>query len=147
MSIKIRPFKGQEGVWEVDIIVQMPNGQRLRERKRAPVSSKSAALRWGQERERHLIRHGDERPTAKANTQPAERGDRERLPRSAGRVMRAHRASAGCPSDDRPARSCAFRFHDPLPSPVRQPSWRRAGQGLPREAWYTRGRIDVARES
>ena len=65
MSVKIRPFKGQEGVWEVDIIVQMPNGQRLRERKRAPVSSKSAALRWGQERERHLIRHGDERSTAK----------------------------------------------------------------------------------
>ena len=69
MSVKIRPFKGQEGVWEVDIIVQMPNGQRLRERKRAPVSSKSAALRWGQERERHLIRHGDERPSTKAAVQ------------------------------------------------------------------------------
>lgn len=72
MSVKIRPFKGKEGVWEVDIIVQLPNGQRLRERKKAPVVGKSAALRWAQERERHLVRHGDTRPSAKSRTQPSE---------------------------------------------------------------------------
>lgn len=78
MSVKIRPFKGQEGVWEVDIIVHLPNGQKLRERKKAPVSGKSAALRWAQERERHLIRHGDERPTAaKSATQPTNKTRKE----------------------------------------------------------------------
>lgn len=87
MSVKIRPFKGQEGVWEVDIIVHMPNGQKMRERKKAPVSGKSAALRWAQERERYLIRHGDERPSAASTSQPAHT-DRKEVPTLAEFVPR-----------------------------------------------------------
>ena len=56
MSVKIRPYR--HGGWEVDITVRLPNGSRRRERAKAPVSSKSAAVRWGEDRERHLLQHG-----------------------------------------------------------------------------------------
>ena len=56
MTVKIRPFR--EGGWEVDIVIRLDNGQRHRERRKAPVASKSGALRWGQQRERHLLIHG-----------------------------------------------------------------------------------------
>ncbi len=56
MSVKVRRYK--RGGWEVDIRVVLPNGHDRRERKRAPVSGRSAALRWGQERERQLVIHG-----------------------------------------------------------------------------------------
>ena len=53
MSVTIRPYR--RGGWEVDVRVVLPDGRRRRERKRAPVSSKTAALRWGQARERELL--------------------------------------------------------------------------------------------
>ena len=53
MSVMIRPYR--RGGWEVDVRVVLPDGRRRRERKRAPVSSKTAALRWGQARERELL--------------------------------------------------------------------------------------------
>ena len=54
MSIKIRPYR--RGGWEVDIRVVTPDGTReVRERKRAPISSRSAAGRWAESRERVLF--------------------------------------------------------------------------------------------
>ena len=53
MSVKVRPYK--RGGWEVDVRVVLPNGTELRERRRAPVPSKSAAKRWGEARERELV--------------------------------------------------------------------------------------------
>src|SRR5712691_5196440 len=54
MSITIRPYR--RGGWEVDIRVVTPDGaQQLRERRRAPVSSRSAAARWAEGRERVLF--------------------------------------------------------------------------------------------
>jgi hypothetical protein len=50
MSVKVRPYK--RGGWEVDITLRLPDGSRHRERSRAPIASKSAAQRWGSERER-----------------------------------------------------------------------------------------------
>ena len=41
----------------MDVQVRLSNGQRLRER-RVLTHSKSAAQRWGQDRERHLLQHG-----------------------------------------------------------------------------------------
>ena len=68
MSVKIRPFRGKEGVWEVDIMVRLADGQVVRERRKAPVTSKSAALRWGQERERSmLLSRRPERPAVVHN--------------------------------------------------------------------------------
>ena len=60
MSVKIRPYKdGPE--WEVDIRVELPDGTMKRERRKAPVLSKSGALRWGQAREREILRKGPTR--------------------------------------------------------------------------------------
>lgn len=56
MSVTVRPYK--RGGWEVDLTFRLPNGSRHRERSKAPVSSKSAAQRWGEDREQHLLRHG-----------------------------------------------------------------------------------------
>ena len=66
MSVAIRRFR--TGGYEVDIRYRSPNGQRLRDRCKAPVSSKSAAKRWGEERERHLLLHGRPQPKKEAPT-------------------------------------------------------------------------------
>ena len=42
----------------VDINTRLSNGTRHRERRRLSIASKSAAQRWGQDRERHLLQHG-----------------------------------------------------------------------------------------
>ncbi len=55
MSVTIRPYLGGPEL-EVDIRVELPDGTLRRERRKAPVSSRSAALRWGQERERLILR-------------------------------------------------------------------------------------------
>lgn len=66
MSVKVRPYR--RGGWEVDILFRLPDGTRYRERYRAPVDSKSGALRWGQDRERHLLQHGPEGPKKEVPT-------------------------------------------------------------------------------
>ena len=54
MSVTIRPYR--KGGWEVDIRVVTPDGtRRLRERKRAPISSRTAVVRWAAGRERVLF--------------------------------------------------------------------------------------------
>ena len=54
MSVKIRPYR--KGGWEVDIHVVTPDGKRsLRERRRAPLSARSVAMRWAEGRERVLF--------------------------------------------------------------------------------------------
>lgn len=59
MSVRIRPYR--RGGWEVDVRVRLPDGSKRRERARAPTSSRSAAIRWGEARERHLLIQGDAR--------------------------------------------------------------------------------------
>ena len=66
MSVKVRPYR--RGGWEVDVTVRLPNGSRRRERSKAPVSSKSAAQRWGEDRERHLLQHGPPQPLKEVPT-------------------------------------------------------------------------------
>jgi len=62
MSVRVRPCLNG---WQVDVLYRLPNGQRARERRRVRVSSKSAAQRWGENRERHLLVHGPDLPPAK----------------------------------------------------------------------------------
>ena len=50
MSVTVRRYR--RGGWEVDITLRLPDGSRHRERSRAPIASKSAAQRWGADRER-----------------------------------------------------------------------------------------------
>ena len=56
MSVKIRPYIN--GGLEVDIRIEFPDGTHLRERRKAQVSSKSGAERWGRAREAVLLSQG-----------------------------------------------------------------------------------------
>jgi integrase len=68
MSIAVR--KHRKDRWDVDIIVRLPDGSKIRERTKISISSKSAARRWGEERERFLAINGkksrEEVPTVAA---------------------------------------------------------------------------------
>ena len=66
MSVKVRLYRN--GGWEVDITFRLPDGSRMRERSKAPIASKSGALRWGQDRERHLSLHGRPEPKKEVPT-------------------------------------------------------------------------------
>ena len=52
----------------VDVITRLANGRRYRERRHLSVRSKSAAERWGQDRERHLLQHGPPQPVKEVPT-------------------------------------------------------------------------------
>ena len=57
MTAKVRAARGGKG-WEYDVRFRWPEGGRFRERANAPVSNKSAALRWAEARERSLLSAG-----------------------------------------------------------------------------------------
>jgi len=63
MSVTVRPYVNDS--WEVDIRVLLPDGTLIRERKKAPATSKSAAQRWAEARERVLLVHGKPKPVQK----------------------------------------------------------------------------------
>ena len=77
MSVKVRPYR--RGGWEVDVRTVAPNGTRRRDRRRAPVSSKSAALRWGEARERELLIRQSATPTKPRKEVPTLREFGERF--------------------------------------------------------------------
>jgi len=56
MSVRVVQY--EKGGWEVDVRLRLANGERHRERRVISNLSKSAAKRWGEERERHLLQHG-----------------------------------------------------------------------------------------
>lgn len=56
MSVRVTAYAG--GGWEVDIRVRLSSGQRFRERRVISNRSKSAAKRWGENRERDLLQNG-----------------------------------------------------------------------------------------
>ncbi len=58
MSVIVRPSRSRRGGWIVDIKTRLANGQRYRERRRLSVRSRTAAQRWGEARERHVLQHG-----------------------------------------------------------------------------------------
>lgn len=56
MSVTVRPYR--RGGFEVDIQWRSQDGRRHRERKRLDITSKTAAQRWGEGRERELLTRG-----------------------------------------------------------------------------------------
>ena len=66
MSVRVVPY--ERGGWEVDIRLRRPDGDRHREQRLIASVSKSAAKRWGQDRERHLLQHGLPQPTKEVPT-------------------------------------------------------------------------------
>jgi hypothetical protein len=57
-NITVRPYWKGSGGLHVDVTVRLANGLMHRERGRLATASKSAALHWGQDRERFLLQHG-----------------------------------------------------------------------------------------
>ena len=58
MSVVVRPYR--RGGWEVDIRLVLPDDSEHRQRRKAPVSTRLAAQRWGEARERewyHRLTH------------------------------------------------------------------------------------------
>lgn len=66
MSVRVRHYR--KGGFEVDIRVRLANGREYRERKVLKTDSKSAANRWGHDRERHLLVHGPPQKTKEVPT-------------------------------------------------------------------------------
>ena len=88
MSVTIRPYIN--GGWEADIRVALPDGTVIRERKKAPASSKSAAERWAEARERVLAAHGKPKPVTKQEV-PETPTFKEFAPRFLERYAKANR--------------------------------------------------------
>jgi hypothetical protein len=87
MSVTVRPYR--RGGFEVDIQWRSHDGRRQRERKRIDTTSKTAAQRWGEGRERELLIRG---PTVKRKEVPT-------LQQFAPRFMDGHvRANQAKPS-------------------------------------------------
>jgi integrase len=66
MSVRVRPYK--RGGWQVDVMTRLPCGSLYRERRRLATRSKSAAQRWGEERQLHLLQHGRPKRTKEVPT-------------------------------------------------------------------------------
>lgn len=67
--VKVRQRKGRDGL-QVDIRGRLPDGTRYRERAKPPVSTYTAALRWGQQREAAIIAQGGVRPKEETQRPP-----------------------------------------------------------------------------
>ena len=71
MSVTIRPYRKRGRTeWEVDIRIELPDGTEHRQRRKAPVSSKSGAKGWGEARERVLYEQLVKPPEPKAELKP-----------------------------------------------------------------------------
>jgi integrase len=66
MSVVVRKY--WRGGWHVDIRLVLPDGTPFRKRRVLKTASKSAAQRWGQERERHLLVNGLPKETREVPT-------------------------------------------------------------------------------
>jgi len=66
MSVVVRQSK--KGWLEVDIRVRLPDGSEVRERKKAPCTSRKAAERWGEQRAAQFAVNGPPRPKKEVPT-------------------------------------------------------------------------------
>lgn len=58
MSVKVRKYRKQAGVYEVDVSFKWPDGMPFRRRYRAPTSTEAQARRWGEDKERRIFAQG-----------------------------------------------------------------------------------------
>jgi integrase len=65
--MSVRVIRWKDG-WLVDIRLRLSNGERCRDRHVVSHGSRSAAKRWGEDRERHLWQHGPAPPTKEVPT-------------------------------------------------------------------------------
>jgi hypothetical protein len=103
MSVTLRPYV--DGGWEVDIRVCLPDGTLIRERRKAPTASKSAAQRWAEARERVLLVHG--KPDRPKEVLRPPTTLREFAPRFLEGYAKANRLKASGVA----SKECALRIH------------------------------------
>jgi hypothetical protein len=96
MSVTIRKYK--RGGWDVDIRVTLPDDSEHRQRRKAPMASKSAAQRWGEDRERgwyHELTHRHPEPVIEQEKEAATKTEvptlQEFAPRFVDGYARANR--------------------------------------------------------
>ncbi len=72
MAVTVRERKLPSGDthFQADIRVRLPNGKLHRERVKTPGRTRAAALRWAQQREAHLLRHGPRKEAQGSRTVP-----------------------------------------------------------------------------
>jgi integrase len=66
MSVRLAQYKGNR--WMVDLRVRLSDGERHRERTVISARSKTAARRWAEQREHHLLEHGPAAETKEVPT-------------------------------------------------------------------------------
>lgn len=71
MSVKVRPYAKEAGVFEVDIAFKWPDGMPFRRRYRAPTSTEKQAIRWGEDLERRVFAQGREGSLARSERDAA----------------------------------------------------------------------------
>ena len=100
MAVTIRKYK--RGGWEVDIRVTLPDDTEHRQRRRAPMASRSAAQRWGEDRERawyQKLTHLQPEPVIEQEKEVATRTEVPTLQEFAPRFVDGHaRANRQKPS-------------------------------------------------
>lgn len=67
MPVKVRPYRGQAGVWEVDIQTEI-GGRQERKRLRSPCNTQAQSRRWGEAKEREWIKQGTVPKRSKGNS-------------------------------------------------------------------------------
>lgn len=88
MSVTVRPYRN--GGSEVDIRLRLPNGLRFRERRRM-TGSKSAAQRWGENRDGTCCNTG--RPNQRRRCQPWNNSRRDSSRDTRVRIVRSQAGS------------------------------------------------------
>jgi hypothetical protein len=103
MSVTIRPYV--DGGWEVDIRVVLPDGKVIRERRKAPTASKSAAQRWAEARERLLLVNGKPDRVKEVLRPPTT------LREFAPRFLEGHAKANRLKASGVASKECALRIH------------------------------------
>lgn len=95
MTVTVREYTKSKRVgFEVDITFRWPDGTPFRERKRAPVSTKSQAMAWGRAREGELLRAGKPLPVALTPVQKEVPTLKEFVPRFIDGYAKANKQKA-----------------------------------------------------
>src|SRR3954467_15937847 len=103
MSVTVRPH--MDGGWEVDIRIALPDGTVLRERRKAPTASKSAAQRWAEARERVLLVNGKPDRAKEVLRPPTT------LREFAPRFLEGHAKANRLKASGIASKECALRIH------------------------------------
>ena len=112
MTVKIKPYPKNVDRWWVELRFRWPEDRTLyRERIVAPVTGKSAAQRWGEERERSLLHAGKPRPALPSPQEPAPKKDVPTLKEFGPRFINGHARAARQKASGVSSKESILRVH------------------------------------